>query len=1636
MKYLSLLLLALLSLPLQAQLPASSPVLHLRSGTYQFPANFSRFVSQPEILPGEVVAGHYLRWVQFNTLPTSEERAQLAAAGLELLQYYPSHTYLAAVSTTANRSQWLGFDLRSAHPVLPGHKLHPDLVAGIFPPDSRRGDRVAVNLLYHGFIPAGEVRAALLLAGAVITRHLPQRGLMEVEITPDQCQALAALPHVAYMEPLPPPGEPEDTPGRSLHRANVIDNDLPGGLRYDGTGVGVAVRDDGLVGPHIDFAGRLDQTFASGTSGSHGDGVAGIVGAAGNLDPRHEGMATGAFIYVMNYEADFLDSTVFLHRTENMVITNSSYSNGCNDGYTIITQTVDAQAVAYPSLLHVFSAGNSNGSNCGYGAGSQWGNITGGHKQGKNVIATANVFADDELVNSSSRGPAHDGRIKPDIAANGQNQISTDPNNGYSPFGGTSGAAPGIAGVAAQLYQAYREFHSGADPSGALIKAVLLNTAYDLGNPGPDFRFGWGRVDAGRALHTLAEDQWLEGSVDQGDSATHVLTLPPGLAEVRVMVYWLDPAAAPNTTRALVNDLDIQLSGNGTTYLPWVLNHLPNATTLNQPATTGIDSLNNVEQVALLNPAPGTYTLSVRGKAVPQGPQAYFVVYDFRYDAVTLTYPMGGERLVPGETARIRWDADGDANATFALRFSADSGATWQPLVSGLNGSTRHWNWNVPNQTTAGALIQVVRQANGGTTADTSQAPFFIYPQVTNLNLVRVCPNQTTFSWSAVSGATAYEIFQLGEKYMEPIDTIAATPNPSYSRTGIGPDGTYWFAVRAHGPQGVVGRRSLALERPPGRFNCAINNDLAVTGVNTTLSPVAFLRACYGEATAVRVSVANAGSISLSGFNLNYQRGSGPVVTEPYPSTLAPQATGDFIFAQPLALDEEGALPLRVWTSLAADTVPYNDSAALILTVLPGEVKVPPFREDFESLIPCDPLSDCGDLTCALGAGWVNMPSSSVEQLDWRVGRGHTPTSGTGPGQDFNPGSPTGTYLYLEGDESCLPRTAFLLSPCIDLTGMQQPELSLRFHFYGDEMGSLWVDVYDGTNWTPFVIPAISGNRGDQWWQGTVNLTPFAGKLVTLRFRGYLGGSRSDMALDDVAVYERGSAAPMAAISVDRDRLCPGEAVTLTDISLHTLIGTRAWRVQPGGATFINGTGAQAAQPQVVFPGPGLYTVTLTVTNAHGIDSATTQIWVDPGEIPPLAEDFEGGLWPPVGWELALSSLHPGWEPRLVPGADSVLTTAATLPWPAGPVPGDSDQLWTPVLDLRGADAPWVYFDRAYAGTADILELWVAPDCGAGTPVRLWVAGGSLLATAATGGPGWAPATASDWRRDSVDLSAFADQSIRLYLVAIAGSGQARPLYVDNFRWADRGMPAPVAAIESLAGIACAETSVVFSDASGGGPAVSHAWNFGSDATPAVASGPGPHAVVFASSGVRTVSLTVANGSGSTSIDRVIEVLPAPDARFSFSGDTTTFTFTPDDASALGYFWDFGDGSTSTEIAPVHTFPTAQPYPVTLIVTNACGTDTAVATLVNLDAPGAGWAVNLRPNPGTGPFELMIEAPTAATWQVDLYDLRGRQLHTQRVQATAGRQVVVPAWPRLAQGLYLVRVQGQAGQATLRLLVP
>ncbi|MFM8432560.1 MAG: S8 family serine peptidase, partial [Bacteroidota bacterium] len=553
----------------------------------------------------------------------------------------------------------------------------------------------------HAVLSAGNVRlrvqsfsdvdpllfeSGLKSSGFQIQRIQHAAHFAVVDLSVTEVDRLCRLPFVKFVEPVSPSSEPEDTKGRSLHRSNVINQPVTFGRHFNGDSIAISLADDGEVGPHIDFTGRMIPMLNSGPGGNHGDMTSGIAVGAGNLDPTKTGMADGATLLVHDIDAgndgyDHIYNCATYYNQYGAVITSTSYSQGCND-YNAITQTGDQLAVDNPQMTFVFSAGNRGTGDCNYGAGTPWGTITGGFKIGKNTIACANLDPFESLDNTSSRGPADDGRIKPDIAANGADQNSTDENNTYQVGGGTSAACPGIAGVSAQLYQAYRQLNNGQYPEGALIKAVLLNTAQDLGNEGPDFTYGYGRVNAYRAVRTLEDGRYIADSVSQSGSLNFPITIPSNTRILKVMLHWRDLPGDPAAAFQLVNDLDMEVTdGSGLSTRPLVLDPTPNAANLSAPAVPGIDRLNNTEQVVINNPVAGTYTVRVDGFLVPSGSQGFYITWDLVPNEILLTYPHGGESFVPGQTEQLRWDAVG-LNGSFSLEYSQDGGVTWSAIAS------------------------------------------------------------------------------------------------------------------------------------------------------------------------------------------------------------------------------------------------------------------------------------------------------------------------------------------------------------------------------------------------------------------------------------------------------------------------------------------------------------------------------------------------------------------------------------------------------------------------------------------------------------------------------------------------------------------------------------------------------------------------------------------------------------------------------------------------------------------------------------------------------------------------------------------------------------------------------------------
>ena len=134
-----------------------------------------------------------------------------------------------------------------------------------------------------------------------------------------------------------------------------------------------------------------------------------------------------------------------------------------------------------------------------------------------------------------------------------------------------------------------------------------------------------------------------------------------------------------------------------------------------------------------------------------------------------------------------------------------------------------------------------------GASSDINDANFSVISVPQNLRIQAICPTYTRIAWDAVSGATGYEVYQLGSKYM---DSIAFTTS-TFFEVNVGNTTTEWFSVRAYGPISARGRRAIAIERLPGT-DCPSPNDAALVEV---LNPSTGILTNCQSLTAVDVTV-------------------------------------------------------------------------------------------------------------------------------------------------------------------------------------------------------------------------------------------------------------------------------------------------------------------------------------------------------------------------------------------------------------------------------------------------------------------------------------------------------------------------------------------------------------------------------------------------------------------------------------------------------------------------------------------------------------------------------------------------------------------------------------------------------------
>jgi hypothetical protein len=544
-----------------------------------------------------------------------------------------------------------------------------------------------------------------------------------------------------------------------------------------------------VVSPHFNEAPTLHATF-----------MATLCAGSGNTRPGARAAAWGAGITSSDFDRLLPDDAAEL-ASLGVTVQNHSYGVGVENYYGIESSEYDQEVTDNPYILHVFSAGNEGdepGPPGAYAGVTAFANLTGQFKVSKNALTVGSCDRLGNVISSSSRGPAHDGRVKPELVAFGD--------------AGTSESSAVVAGIAALLQQRYRQLH-GQWPDAALIKAILINSASDTGRPRVDFESGFGVVDALQAVKTIEQGRTFSGTVAGGQTVTYPFTVPAGVDEVKITLAWSDPAAPPMSTNALVNDLDLTLyeSNTAISTAPWVLNASPSA--LTQHAVRGVDRINNLEQVTITSPLPGDFEIRVHGFAVAASSQAFHVAVQTS-EGFEWTFPLGRDAMASGSESRLRWRWAGTFPATGRLQVRPP-GSTWTELEPDTDLSSQGFDWTVP---VAQGLYQV-RMILAG---DTIESEEFVISTPERLRVGFVCESEAMLLWSPQSGATGYRLYRLGDRYLEPVqlsaDTFATVINDPMLTT-------LYSLAPMYGPK--EGLRELTVDYTAQGVGCYVINFLA-----------------------------------------------------------------------------------------------------------------------------------------------------------------------------------------------------------------------------------------------------------------------------------------------------------------------------------------------------------------------------------------------------------------------------------------------------------------------------------------------------------------------------------------------------------------------------------------------------------------------------------------------------------------------------------------------------------------------------------------------------------------------------------------------------------------------------------------
>jgi len=605
--------------------------------------------------------------VQLGGIATDEVLDSIRGMGLEVLQYVPNNAFLvygdaenAARVAGHSRVRWIG-------EYAAGWKIASDLAET--PTVSKNGNAMYnISVFSRADIKSVTDEVVKVSGGQIVNEVVLPTSFfnsVRVAMNPSMVASVAQIADIVRIDSYAFPTA-EDERAAHIVAGNYTSTTTLAAPGYnpftqfgvDGTNVTIAMVDDGVSIPgnggfYITSANTIDAPLrgaTAGAGGGHGHINASIISGNspfGGLDPLgyNYGLGVAPNSHILNIpllkagysgsDAIVANDTVTTAGPNGVTgsISNNSWGNGTNGNvYESMAATYDSlardasTAATIDQLLYVFSAGNNGPL---------------GHtrpKMAKNIIAVANadnlrtelsVNANniDDMASGSARGPAADGRIKPDISAPGSwitgsragtcGSVSScfEANHAWS--SGTSHAAPQIAGVAALFEQYWKSTHAGMRPNIALTKAAILQTGQEMNGVGtsasiPNGVEGWGRANMKFMLNTGVPMKYVDQTVpfaSPGDNIVYNGRVADGSKPFRATLVWTDPPGVADP--ALVNNLDIAITINGNTYRG---NNFTSG--LSVPGGSA-DTLNNVEHIWINGLATDTnVSISVSASAL------------------------------------------------------------------------------------------------------------------------------------------------------------------------------------------------------------------------------------------------------------------------------------------------------------------------------------------------------------------------------------------------------------------------------------------------------------------------------------------------------------------------------------------------------------------------------------------------------------------------------------------------------------------------------------------------------------------------------------------------------------------------------------------------------------------------------------------------------------------------------------------------------------------------------------------------------------------------------------------------------------------------------------------------------------